>query len=311
MSKGGMNLEKKHIRGNTYVLDLDLLYLPYYMIDDTHIILLDTGLKNNDRERLEQFFDENALEVSGIICSHAHIDHVGNAAYFKEKFGCPVAMPREEALIVESVLSLKIFYANYPINKIMEHFGHMIVKTDQIIEDSDTEIMMCGISFGVLHTPGHSSGHISITTPDDVTYIADALISHEVMESAKLPYAHVLSRDIASKIRLYKIQSGMYILAHKGIYPDIRDLITDNIYFYRNRAEEIMSVITKPMTMEDILKAVSKKMKIRVSSVYKYMVVERMLRCYVEYLYESKRVKLIVDDGFLKYVMDDPFREEK
>ena len=304
-------MESKHIRGNTYVLDLDMLYLPYYMIDERRIILLDTGLMKNDRERLERFFEENALTVSGIICSHAHIDHVGNAAYFREKYGCPVAMPREEALIVESLLSLKIFYANYPMNKIREHFGHMTVKTDQIIEETDTGITMCGVHFDILHTPGHSSGHISITTPDEVTYIGDALISHEVMESAKLPYAHILSRDIASKMRLYSLHSAMYILAHKGVYPDIRDLITDNIYFYRNRAEEIMSVITKPMTMEDILKAVSKKMAIRVSSVYKYMVVERMLRCYVEYLFETKRIKLTVDDGFLKYVVDDPYSEEK
>lgn len=301
-------MESKHIRGNTYVLDLDLLYLPYYMIDEKHIILLDTGLMKNDRERLEVFFKENDLKVSGIICSHAHIDHVGNAAYFKEKYSCPVAMSREEALIVESLLSLKIFYAGYPVNKIRDHFGHMVVKTDQIIEDSDTFIFMCGVRFDILHTPGHSSGHLSITTPDDVTYIGDALISHKVMDGAKLPYAHILTRDLASKISLYKMQSGMYILAHKGIYPDIRDLITDNVYFYRNRAEEILSVITKPMTLEDILKAVSKKMKIRVSSVYKYMVVERMLRCYVEYLYETKRIRLMVDDGFLKYVKDDPFR---
>lgn len=294
-------MKSKQIMGNTYILDLGLLYLPYYMVDDQNIILLDTGLMKDDRERLSDFFDENQLHVSGILLSHAHIDHIGNAAYFKEKYQCQVAMTRSEAMIVDSVLSLKVFYSNYPLSKVEEHFGHMVVKADILIEENQEQVTLCGVTFGILHTPGHSIGHISITTPDDVTYIGDALISQEVMDSAKLPYAYILMKDLASKMKLYHLQSSMYILAHKGVYPDIKDLITDNIYFYRNRAEEILSVVTKPMTMEDILKAVSRTMQIRISSVNKYLVVERMLRSYVDHLYETKKITLTVDDGFIKY----------
>jgi len=304
-NKGGIILKSIHVRGNTYVLDLDILYLPFYKIDAHRIILLDTGLKKSDRERLTTYFEENSYTVAGILCSHAHIDHVGNAAYFREKYGCPVAMTREEAAMVDSDSSLKTFYGNYPMNKVIEHFGHMIVDTDQTIQKDQNEILFLGVCFKLLHTPGHSTGHICITTPDDVTYIGDALISYEVMESAKLPYAYILSQDIASKLKLYHLQSSMYILAHKGIYPDVKDLITDNIYFYRNRAEEILSVIKRPMTMEDILRAVALKMRIRIGSTYKYFVVERMLRCYVDYLCETNRIKLIVEDYSLKFVPVD------
>lgn len=290
-----------HVKGNTYVLDLDILLLPFYMMDDQRIILLDTGYMKGDRERLTAYFEENSLTVAGILCSHGHIDHVGNAAYFKEKYGCPVAMTREEAVIVDSVLSLKKFYANYSIKKAKEHFGHMVVQTDRIIEMDETEVTFCGVPFRILHTPGHSTGHICITTPDEVTYIGDALISYEVMDSAKLPYAYILSQDIASKMKLYGLQSSQYILAHKGIYPDVKDLITDNIYFYRNRAEEILSVISSPMTREEILQAVALKMNIRIHSTYKYLVVERMLQCYVEYLLETGRIELCVHELSLKY----------
>ncbi|MFH5835369.1 MBL fold metallo-hydrolase [Proteiniclasticum sp. C24MP] len=291
-----------YVKGNTYVLDLDLLYLPFYRIDDKNIILLDTGYMHNDRERLTSYLEKNQLNVAGILCSHAHIDHVGNAAYFKEKYGCPVAMTREEAGVVDSVMSLKKFYANYSIRTVQEHFGHMMVKTDRIIEAEEKEITFCGVVFKILHTPGHSTGHITITTPDDVTYIGDALISYEVMDSAKLPYAYILTQDIASKMKLYSLRSSHYVLAHKGIYPDVKDLITDNIYFYRNRAEEILAVITKPMTKEEILQTVALTMRIRIDSTFKYLVVERMLQCYVEYLLETDRIQLCVQDLSLKYV---------
>jgi glyoxylase-like metal-dependent hydrolase (beta-lactamase superfamily II) len=227
---------------------------------------------------------------------------VGNAAYFREKYGCPVAMTREEAGIVDSVLSLKKFYANYAMNHARAHFGHMVVETDRMIESDETEITFCGRDFRILHTPGHSTGHITITTPDDVTYIGDALISYEVMESAKLPYAYILTQDISSKMKLYSLQSSQYVLAHKGIYPDVKDLITDNIYFYRNRAEEILSVITEPMTKEELLQEVAMTMRIRIDSTFKYLVVERMLQCYVEYLLEIGRIIQEVQNQSLKYI---------
>lgn len=291
-----------HVAGNTYVLDLPILHLPYYKLNETDIILLDTGLKRDHEALLLSFLETENLRVSGILCTHAHIDHVGNAAVLKEKYGCPVAMPRIEAEIVSSQLNLKIFYGNYPMSRIRDHFGHMVVDTDRLIEDHEEEISFQGVPFILTHTPGHSAGHISITTPDDVTYIGDALISEEVMGSSKLPYAHILSRDLMSKMKLYHLRSSWYILAHKGIYSDIKDLITDNIYFYKNRAEEILRVIEKPMTFEDILRSLSRSMRINISTPYKYIVVERMLRCYIEYLEETGKITLMLEDDFLKYI---------
>ena len=111
--------------------------------------------------------------------------------------------------------------------------------------------------------------------------------------------------DLMSKRKLYALKSSMYILAHKGIFQDIQELVTDNISFYQSRAEEILGVITKPMTAEDILKAVSKSMSIRIGTINKYLMVERMLRCYVEYLFDNGQLVQIIDDGFLKYVRVD------
>lgn len=290
-----------HVSGNTYVLDLPILHLPYYKISEKEIILLDTGLQKDHRAMLTEFLEKEDLRVAGIICSHAHIDHIGNAAYFKEKYQCPVAMTRVEAQMVESLLSLKIFYGNYPISRIQDHFAHLVVTTDVIIENGQEELLFLGVHFKIVHTPGHSPAHICITTPDDVTYIGDALISEEVMRSSKLPYAHILSRDLRSKMKLYHLRSSWYILAHKGIYTDIKDLITDNIYFYKNRADEILKFIEKPMTFEEILRSLSKNMGINISNPYKYIVVERMLRCYIEYLEETKKITLTMENDFLKY----------
>lgn len=295
-------MEIIQIKGNTYVLDLGLLYLPFYKINQTDLVLLDTGLMKEHRNLISDFLEENDYLVAGIICTHSHIDHAGNAAYFKKKYGAQVAMSREEAMILSSTLELKIFYSNYTLTQVEKHYGHMVLQTDIIIDDEDDQVEVAGITFGIIHTPGHSSGHVAITTPDNVTYLGDSLISYEVMKSSKLPYAHILRKDLISKMKLYTLKSDRYILAHKGIFDDIKDLITDNIYFYKQRAEEILELVDRAMTTEDILRAVCKSKSIRIGSVNKYVVVERMLGCYIEYLCETDKLLPIIDDGFKKYV---------
>ncbi len=206
-----------------------------------------------------------------------------------------------EALICSSEVNLKLFYGNYTLESIKRYYGHMVCKTDITIEDSQDEILLCGVHFKIMHTPGHSPAHICIITPDDVAYIGDALISYEVMERAKMPYAYILSEDIKSKRKLYNLNCSKYIVAHKGIYNNITKLIDDNINCYESRAMRIYEAIDGSMKMDDILKSVIKRFNIHVNNIYRYYSIERKLKSYVEYLYEIKKLKLIMENGFLKY----------
>lgn len=294
-------MEIKEVKGNTFCIDTGMTYIPFYKINDAEIIMLDSGWANGEREGIDELLERNNFKVVGILCSHAHIDHIGNNAYLKQKFNCIIAMPAYEALVCSSTVNLKVYYSNQTLSEVTERFGHMVCETDSMILDNQDKIAICGITFKILHTPGHSPAHICIVTPDDVAYLGDTLISYEVMEGAKMPYAYILSEDLKSKIKLCDLKCSKYVVAHKGIYNDITQLITDNINFYKNRAERVYALIDGAMTMEDILKAVIKSFRIQVDTKYRYAVIEKMLRSYVEYLHEIKRIELNVNNGFLKY----------
>lgn len=45
-----------------------------------------------------------------------------------------------------------------------------------------------------------------------------------------------------------------------------------------------------------------RKYNIEVKSVYKYKMAERMLKSYVEYLYEIGKIDTIIDSCFIKYI---------
>lgn len=295
------SVEIKHIKGKTFCIDTGMTYIPFYKIDDENIIMLDTGWAEGEKEGLTNILEKNSLKIAGIINSHVHIDHSGNNSYFRKKYNCPIAMPAFEAMICSSATNLKLYYNNLSPAEILSHLGHMICPVDILITDNQDTIKMCGITFKILHTPGHSPSHICLITPDGVAYIGDALISREIMHGAKMPYAYILSEDLKSKEKLYTLQCSQYVVAHKGIYNNITDLITDNIAFYKLRAEVIADLVTVPMTMEEVTQTVRKAFHIQVKDVFKYTLIIRMLSSYLEYLNDIGLLKKNVKDGMLYY----------
>lgn len=288
------------VKNNTYCIDTGLSYVPFYKINEKDIILMDSGF-SDAREILESVFNKNNYNLKGIICSHGHPDHVANNQYFREKYNCTIAMPIYEAHICSSAMNLKAYYNNITLTEIQRRYGFMLFETDIYITDEQSEINFCGVNFKLIHTPGHSPSHICITTPDNVCYLADALISYELIESAKIPFEFVLLEGLKSKDKLLSLDYDKYIVSHKGIYEDITNLVADNVQFYIHRAERTLELIQGKMTMDEIMKIASKCFNIRVSNVYKYDVIFRMLRIYVDYLCETGKIRPVIDDGFLKY----------
>ena len=278
-----------------------MTYIPFYKINDEEIIMLDTGWKKGEREGINQVLESNNFKVSAILNSHAHIDHIGNNAYLKNKYSSIIAMSACEAAICSSEVTLKVYYGSQTLKEIKEHYGHMVCKTDISIDENQDQVSICGVDFKIIHTPGHSPAHICSITPDDVAYMGDALISYEVMDGAKMPYSYILSEDMKSKAKIHDLNCSKYVVAHKGMYDDITKLIDDNIDFYESRAMRIYDVIDGSMTIQDIMKAAIERFNIHINNIYKYYVIERMLKSYVDYLYEIEKIKLIMENGFLKY----------
>lgn len=73
-----------NIRGNTYLIDTGRTYIPFYKLNENEIILMDSGLANREGRNIDKILEENHFKVVGIICTHAHSDHVGNNAFLKK-----------------------------------------------------------------------------------------------------------------------------------------------------------------------------------------------------------------------------------
>lgn len=98
-------------------------------------------------------------------------------------------------------------------------------RADQIVMPGERVKIFCGVPFGVLPLYGHTPGQIGIITPDKVAYLADVLMSETVMRGAKMPSAVCRADDLKAKASLRALRCDAYVLAHRGVYSEISDLL--------------------------------------------------------------------------------------
>ena len=293
-------MELRQIKGNTWVAEA-MEYIPFYKLDDSRCILLDTGLLE-EREELEQALLSQGLRPVGVLSSHAHVDHCANSGYFQKKYGTKIALTAPEAAMCANILTLKCYFLTLPPDMVARESSCMVHTPDVIIPPEDGSFSFCGAQFQILHTPGHSAGHICTVTPDNVCYTADALLSHEML-SAKLPYALSHQMAMESREKLRTLQCCQYIMAHRGTCSpgEIDSLIDANQELLRRRAGEILSLIVRPMSASQINEAVCIQDELFTKKPRRALRFERNIRFFVEYLTDMGLLETFCKNGVACY----------
>ena len=288
------------VKGNTYVLEGEEL-IPLYKVGEDKCILLDTGLLI-ERQELEESLLSNGLTPVGILSSHAHVDHCANNGYLQEKYGIPVALTWQEAGMCSSIMTLKCYFLTLTPGIVERESSCLVHTPDVIIPSRDCEFEFCGVNFGIIQTPGHSSGHICVVTPDDVCYVADALLSRE-NQDAKLPYALYHAAAFESRRKMGQTRHSWYIIAHKGICPgaDFPALVRDNDALILRRAEEILSLVHGPTSFSEINRTVCAHYKLLTRQPRRSLRFERNVRFFVEYLVDEGYLEMSCEDGSTLY----------
>ncbi len=114
-------------------------------------VLMNTGMPSSgpmivDSIRKLGFKPE---DIKLMINGHAHIDHAGAFAFFKQQYAAQLAVMKDDVAAMESGDLNDFKYAN--------DFGYPAVKVDRVLRDGD-QIRMGDVLFTALHTPGHTRG---------------------------------------------------------------------------------------------------------------------------------------------------------
>lgn len=286
--------------GNTGFIDAGSKTIPFYKTGGG-VILIDSG-SPRDAPELLRLLDDRGLEVNGVITTHAHTDHAGCNRILKER-GARIAMPAFEAECFSSPQVLKAWYPLFTPNEILDDFGDIFFSTDRIIGPEDDSVTLCGVRFGVIQTPGHTPRHISVMTPDGVLCLADALMSREDCERAKLPYAFSIDLSVETADQLRGARAETYLLSHGGQAESIERLIDDNIACFERAAGRVLTLIDQPVTMDQAVEAVVRGLGIKSgTNIYKFRILERNVRVFVEYLVDHGKLEPRIEGCKLVYI---------
>lgn len=136
-----------------------------FIEDDGSLTLVDTGLKSAPKRiaAAVEYLNRDMGDVRRIILTHSHDDHAGGAAKVIELAGSPQVMAHEaDKEFFESGTNpprdLSYFAGKF--FRFMPEGGFAPFKVSTALKDGEILPIAGGIQ--VIHTPGHTPGHISL-----------------------------------------------------------------------------------------------------------------------------------------------------
>jgi hydroxyacylglutathione hydrolase len=126
-------------------------------------IVVDPGA---EEDRILAAAEDMGASVEAILLTHTHFDHIGAVAPVAKATGAPVWCPEIEVPVLRDVMA----FVPWPGFGPFESY-----EADETVSGGE-KLELAGFEIDVLHTPGHSPGHVTYSIADE-----EALFSGDVL----------------------------------------------------------------------------------------------------------------------------------
>jgi glyoxylase-like metal-dependent hydrolase (beta-lactamase superfamily II) len=184
-----------------------------YLIDLGELVLIDSGAGFR-MDRMVRSIENTGLNpknISTVILTHCHFDHMGGAVKFREQFGSRLIMHALDAQLVEA--GDQRLTAAFCFNVHLDPF-----LIDMKLYSEEELLHIGGHALTCLHTPGHTPGSISVhlTLGGKKILFAQDIGAPLLKEFDCNPFAWVESVE-----KLYVLNADILCDGHSGAYePD-------------------------------------------------------------------------------------------
>ena len=158
------------------IFQFSLFGINTYLIfdpDSKECVVVDPGMSSPEEEKaIENFIAEKGLNLTQIINTHLHIDHVAGIPFLQEKYGAPILAHEGDKKLGEKIWQqAQAFGLNMPLQEIT---------VTQYLNDGD-KIKIGNGFLEVISVPGHSKGSVALYDPQDKFLISgDALFKGSI-----------------------------------------------------------------------------------------------------------------------------------
>lgn len=294
----------EHVKGDTYCIVTAFSRIPLFKLDAHNAVLMDSGLAL-DRAGICRALEREGLRVRAILTSHIHIDHAGNHRYFQKTHGARLYLSLYDAALGSNPLAMHTYLYADSYQHTNAYAHSLFCRADELLWRDKDFVEVEGARFQIVPLDGHAPEHLGFITPDNVGYVADALMSDDVLRSVRIPYCNCCQVDLESKRRAGELPCDRFILAHNAVEDDLRELTERNINSLLERIEMVADLADHYMTMGELIWASGKALGARMQTTEKIMVAEQNLRSYIEFLVDRDVLINRANDGRVEYIRAD------
>jgi glyoxylase-like metal-dependent hydrolase (beta-lactamase superfamily II) len=285
-------------------------------------IIVDSGLKDTPKSVVEPYFRENGLDFSKVryvVITHADFDHNGGNGELKVLAPNALFLCHEldRAMIENIDVMIKERYNDWE----TDHGFASDAATDDWIRSQTSDVPMDMTLTGgerirlspewiiqILHTAGHSWGHISLYDPRSKTaIIADAALYNSVLtadgQPAFPPTYRYLDTYQATIQRLLGMNIDTLLTSHYPLYrgPDAAEFLAESLA-YIDRVDTALTDVLRggqPMTLKEIIADIHKRLGNWPQGAEGFL--NFPLTGHLEQMQQYKKVELGNRDGLITY----------
>jgi len=218
-------------------------------------LLVDTGWDTADAfESLESQLRELSLQISDIsqiVVTHGHIDHMGLSGRLQQLSGCRLAIHELDSVLLLPRRKEEWCMADWMRNNgvpdsELDSLGmapssmlsYVTPARPDLLFRGGESITIGGFQFQVLWTPGHSSGHICLYEPSKRLLLAGDLVLSTITPNISL---HALSRsnplgDYFDSLRkVGQLEVNMVLPGHGNVFHNLKERIDEIIHHHQER----------------------------------------------------------------------------
>lgn len=198
----------------------------YLVTNGSLTLLVDTG-PSSSRLRLQRSLCALGVErIDWIALTHSHYDHAGNARWARERYGARVIVHRAEARSLADGASdepgVRPVGSNPLTRFVTDTFPGRIALglrfepcSGDVVVDEEYDLSPLGLDARIIHTPGHSSGSMSVIVGSSVALSGDAIFG-VFPGSIFPPFASDIPALVRSWGTLLDTSCSVFLPAHGG-----------------------------------------------------------------------------------------------
>lgn len=189
-------------------------------------ILIDTSPKFMWRALEKRFCKLNIEKIEYLILTHSHFDHVNNALRIRERFNAQILIHVNESAYLSSGRNTMIEGTNAFMRMMtrllakgfLSRIGSEPCIPDIIISEDIYSLKDTGFNAFIMHTPGHTSGSVSVIIDDEIALVGDTMFGIFPW-SVFPPFADNIKQMIHSWGKLLETNCRIFIPSHGSANP--------------------------------------------------------------------------------------------